>query len=194
MYEARQTALMVHALDLDATAAGDRDVDVLARSTRPAAHASDGARGSRHQTRTGLDFPRRSQVGLGDDLGERHPEPVGAKRDAVADVRDLAAGILLQRQLSNAQHLVDTQLGNAKRHGAVQAHHDRALKACRDRTIEVLLAHDVELGNQIEVEHQAQVQRHAHGFLIELERWPCHPSRRCRRCRARGGRRSPCGS
>jgi hypothetical protein len=168
----RQVLVVVHPLDLHAAAAGNRNIHVLSRRPGAAPHLSRGPRNRSQQPATGLQLPRREQVGLGDHLGERHPQPVGLERDAVADVGHLAAGVLLQRELADAQLAVHAQLRHPERHRAREPHHGRALKAGGDRAVEVLLAHHVQLGHQVQVAELRDLDGTAHRLLVGAHRAP----------------------
>ncbi len=157
--------MIVHPFDLHTAPAGHRDVDVLPRGPGAAPHLARRPRNRRQQPATRLQLPGRQQVGLCHGLGERHPQAVGLERDAVPD----AAGILLQRELADAQLAVHAQLLHPERHGAGEANHGRALEAGGDRAVEVLLAHHVQLGHQVQVAELRDLDSTAHRLLVDLE-------------------------
>ncbi len=95
MHELGQAAMVVHTLELYTPAARHRDIYVLPRCPRPAPHLPRRLRHARQQTPGGLQLQRRQQVGLGHRFGQRHTQPIGAKRDTVTDIGDLAARVLL---------------------------------------------------------------------------------------------------
>ena len=149
---AGKSAVMGHALDLDPAPAGHRHVHVLAGRADASTHLPARPRDVGDQPPAGLEFVRRAEVGFGHDLGERHAEPIRAERNAMADVRHLAAGVFFERELTDAQLAVQTEFGHAKGDNAGQSQHRGALEPRRNRAVEVLLAHHVQLGDQVQVE------------------------------------------
>ena len=101
-----------------------------------------------------LDLVGRAQVRAGHGLDQRHAQPVGAPDDQVARSRDLAAGVLLDADLG------DRELAAAERQPAVDADDGGALEAGGDGAVQVLLAGDVHLVDDVAAQHQALLDGH----------------------------------
>ena len=169
VHQPGQTLVVAHALDLDPPAAGHGHVHVLPgrapTAPRTRAHTGD----VRHQPRARLQFQGRVELGLGHHLGQRHSQTVGPEDDAMSDVADLAAAVLLERELPDAQGAIDAQFRDAEGDLAVQSDHRRALEARGDRSVQVLLAHDVQFVDRIEIEQVGDLERDPHRLVVDLE-------------------------
>ncbi len=106
----------------------------------------------------------RAHVGAGHGLDERHAQAVGQVDAAVADVADLAAGVLLEAELDDGDAAV------LVRDPAVDADDGRALEAGRDAAVEVLLAGDVELVDEGEVVEHGHAEGDVEGLVVHHER------------------------
>ncbi|MCK7518234.1 MAG: hypothetical protein MZV64_11195 [Ignavibacteriales bacterium] len=82
----------------------------------------------------------------------------------MADVADLAAGVLLEAELDDRDAAV------LVRDGAVDAEDGRALEAGRDAAVEVLLAGDVDLVDEVEAVEQGDAEGPVEGLLVDHER------------------------
>ena len=103
-------------------------------------------------------------VGIGDRLDQGHAQAVGAVDPFVADVADLAAGILLDGQLP------DVDRAAVEGHLAVDRDDRRALESGRDAAVEVLLAGDVDLVDDLHPHQQGNGDRAVQGLPVQLER------------------------
>ena len=137
-----------HALDLDPAAAAHRDVDILAAGAHSDADVAGGSAHPADEEDRLLDLFRRPEVGAGHRFDQRHAEPIGAPDDEVTAVGNLAARVLLDADLG------DGELAAAERQAAVDADDGGALKSGRDRPVEVLLAGDVDLVDDVAAQHQ----------------------------------------
>jgi len=90
-----------HALDLDARAAADADVDVLAGGPDAGPHPPGAADDAAEDLGHFGHLLGGAHVGSRDRLDERHAQPVGEIGPAVADIADFAAGIFLQAELDD---------------------------------------------------------------------------------------------
>ena len=155
---------MLHALQLDAGATRAAHVDVLATS----AHArADQARAAAEEADI---FAGLAQlvgvlaVGISDSLDQRHAEAVGLIDTAVADVTDLAAGVLLDAQLDEADVLL-RQLEQA-----FHAHDGGTLEARRDGAVEVLFTGDMHFAHDVQVRTQGDDDGVVQSLAVDGER------------------------
>ncbi|MBP1770479.1 MAG: hypothetical protein H6P96_1097 [Candidatus Aminicenantes bacterium] len=161
----RTTAVAAgHALDLDPRAAADADVDVLAGGAHAGPHVTGAADEPAQDLGHLGDLLRRPHVGTGDGLDEGHAQAVGQVGPAVADIADLAAGVLLESELDDRDSTV--VVGD----GSVDAEDGRALEAGRDAAVEVLLAGDVDLVDEVEAVEQGDAEGPVEGLLVDHER------------------------
>ena len=160
----RRPAGLGHALDLHPPPAAHRDVDVLPARAHADAHVAGAAAHAADEQDRLRHLVRRPQVRARHRLDQRHAEAVGAPDDQVALVGDLAAGVLLDADLR------DRELAAAERQPAVHADDRGALEAGRDRAVEVLLARDVHLVDDVAPEHQALLDGDVHRLLVDQER------------------------
>ena len=121
----------------------DADVDVLAGGADAGAHLAGAARQEADVVGGLGRLVGGQHVGVGHGLDQRHAQAVGGIDARVADVGDLAAGVLLDAQLDDADLLA------AERDLALDAQDAGALEAGGDAAVQVLLARDVELADDV---------------------------------------------
>ena len=136
----------------------DADVDVLAGGADAGAHLAGAARQEADVVGRFGRLVGGEHVGIGHRLDQRHAQAVGGVDPRVADIGHFAAGILLDAQLD------DPDLLPLERDLALDAQDAGALESGGDAAVEVLLARDVELADDIGLEQQ----RHLHGDLHRL--------------------------
>ena len=161
--EARDPRDPGHALDLDARPALDADVDVLPGGPDPGPHPPRAPDETPEDLGDVGDLLRRPHVRAGDRLDERHAQPVREVNAAVADVADLAAGVLLEAELDDPD--VPSLVGDLP----VDADDRRPLEPRRDAPVEVLLAGDVQLVDHLAVVEQADLEGDVQRLLVDHE-------------------------
>lgn len=82
----------------------------------------------------------------------------------MADVRNFAAGVLLDRELPNADLAVFVWDPPA------DANDTGALKTGGDRAVQILLAGDVQLADDVQPQQQADFERDVEGLVVDEER------------------------
>ena len=97
---------MLHTLQLDTGATRAAHVDVLTASTHTRADQTRAAAEEADVFAGLAQLVGVLAVGIGDGLNQRHAEAVGLIDTAVADVANLAAGVLLDAQLDEADVLL----------------------------------------------------------------------------------------
>lgn len=102
-------------------------------------------------------------VGIGDHLHQRHAQAVGGVDAHVPGVGDLAAGILLDAELD------DSYLLAAQRDLALDAQDAGALEAGGNAAVEVLLAGDVQLADDVALQQQRRLDGDLHGLAVDAE-------------------------
>jgi hypothetical protein len=169
VHEEGESSVVMHALDLHPSAACHRNVDVLAGGTGAPADLARRPGDVRQESAGSLDLEGREQLRLRHRLDEGHAQAAGGEGDTVPDVAHLAAGILLQGELPDAEGTIHAQLRYAEAHRAVQADHRGALEARGDGAVQILLAHHVELRHQVEPQERGHLDGDAYGFVVDLE-------------------------
>ena len=163
--QGRRQAGFGYALDLDSAPASDRNVDVLpARSHADANMPGRTTDPANAQNRL-FNFLGCSQVRPRHRLDQRHAESVGAPDDEVAAVRNLATAVLFDADLRDRDAPVPE--GNT----ALYADDCSPLESRWNRSVEILLASDMNLVDDVAAEHQALLDGDVNGLLVDGERW-----------------------
>ena len=108
-----------------------------------------GAADSADQQDSLLHLFRGPQLGGGDGFDQRHAEAVGSPDDEMPAIRDLPAAVLLDA------HLGDGQVSTAKGQAAIHSDDGGALKAGGYGSVQILLAGDVHLVDDVAAQHEA---------------------------------------
>ena len=112
-----------------------------------------------------LHFFRCVELGLGDGFDQWHPETVGPPDDEMPPVGDFATAVFLDA------HLSDGQLAVAKRESPVDADDGGALESRRDGAVQILLAGDVDLVDDVATQHQTLLDGDVDSPWIDQKRW-----------------------